>query len=308
MFTIAGQERRLEFVLKTLDAFHYEIAVDMKRIDSHQHFWQYNPEEHKWMTDEMKDLKKDFMPGNLVPLLRQIEFNGSVAVQARQSLAETNWLLKLARENDFIKGIVGWVDLLSPDIQEQLSKYVNEEKLVGVRHVVHDEADDNFMLRPAFINGIAALKEFNLTYDLLLFPKHLPVALKLVRMFTEQPFVVDHIAKPFIRKKEFSPWKEDLKELATFPNVYCKLSGLVTEASWNDWQEDDLKQYLDIVTEAFGTNRLMIGSDWPVCTLSANYVSTMDVVLNYTGQFQKESVDAILGGNCLDFYKIIGCK
>jgi L-fuconolactonase len=276
----------------------------MNRIDSHQHFWNYNPAEHVWMSDVMQVLKKDFSPLDLEPLLKEIGFDGCIAVQARQSLEETNWLLKLASENDFIKGVVGWVDLRSPDIYKQLSAYSNEKKLVGVRHVVHDEPDDNFMLLPAFQNGIAALKDFNLTYDLLLFPKHIPVALQLVEKFPEQSFVVDHIAKPFISKKQFSPWKEDLKELAKHPNVYCKLSGMVTEANWNDWKEDNFIPYLDIVTEAFGTNRIMIGSDWPVCTLSGNYSATMNIVINYANQFSKEISDGILGGNCFDFYKI----
>lgn len=276
----------------------------MKRIDSHQHFWQYNPLEHTWMTGVMEVLKKDFLPADLAPLLNQISFEGCIAVQARQSVEETNWLLKLADENNFIKGVVGWVDLRSPEIHKQLSEYSNEKKLVGVRHVVHDEPDGNFMLQPAFQNGIAALNEFNLTYDLLLFPKHLPVAVKLVEKFPKQSFVLDHIAKPFISKKKFSPWKEDLKELAKHPNVYCKLSGMVTETKWNDWKEDDFKPYLDIVTESFGTNRIMIGSDWPVCTLSGNYAATMNIVVNYSRQFSKEISDAILGGNCINFYKI----
>ncbi len=275
----------------------------MKRIDSHQHFWQYNPAEHIWMTDAMQVLKQNFMPADLDSLLPQIGFDGCIAVQARQSIEETNWLLKLANENDFIKGVVGWVNLRSPDIDEVLSGYANQKKLVGVRHVVHDEADDNFMLQPAFQNGIAALKEFNLTYDLLLFAKHIPVALQLVEKFPEQYFVVDHIAKPFISKKEFSPWKEDLKELAKHPNVFCKLSGMVTETKWNDWKADDFQQYLDIVAESFGTNRIMIGSDWPVCTLSGNYSSTMSIVINYANQFSKEISDGILGGNCINFYK-----
>jgi L-fuconolactonase len=276
----------------------------MKRIDSHQHFWQYNPAEHIWMTDAMQALKQDFMPRDLCPLLNQIGFDECIAVQARQSIEETNWLLRLADENDFIKGVVGWVDLRSPNIYDVLSGYANMKKLVGVRHVVHDEAEDDFMLQPAFQNGIAALKEYNLSYDLLLFPKHIPVAVKLVEKFPEQSFVVDHIAKPFISKREFSTWKDDLEELAKHSNVFCKLSGMVTEAKWNDWKESDFKQYLDIVTESFGTKRLMIGSDWPVCTLSGNYSSTMSVVINYANQFSTEIIDAILGGNCLNFYKL----
>jgi L-fuconolactonase len=276
----------------------------MNLIDSHQHFWQYDPAAHTWMTDAMPGLKRDFMPGDLAPLLNQIGFDGCIAVQARQSIDETNWLLKLAEGNEFIKGVVGWVDLRSPTIEQVLSRYSNQAKLVGVRHVVHDEADDNFMLHPAFQNGITALKEFNLNYDLLLFPKHIPVALKLVEKFPEQTFVLDHIAKPFISRMEISPWREDLKELAKHPNVFCKLSGMVTEAKWNQWKEDDFIPYLDIVTELFGTSRIMIGSDWPVCTLSGSYSDTMNVVINYTSQFSKEISDGILGGNCIEIYKL----
>jgi L-fuconolactonase len=276
----------------------------MKRIDSHQHFWQYNPAEHTWISDEMTGLRRDFLPGDLASLLGQIRFDGSIAVQARQSLVETDWLLKLSDENDFIKGVVGWVDLRSPDIAEVLVGYSRREKLVGVRHVVHDEPDDTFMLQPAFQNGIAALKEFGLTYDLLLFPRHLPVALKLVEKFPDQSFVVDHIAKPFIRGRKISPWMEDLKELAKHPNVFCKLSGMVTEATWYGWKDTDFKEYLDIVTEAFGTHRLMIGSDWPVCALSADYRTTMNIVIDYAAQFSEDACEAILGGNCIKFYKI----
>lgn len=276
----------------------------MVKIDSHQHFWQYNPKEHTWMSDQMSALKKDFLPDDLVPLLDQIQFDGCISVQARQSIAETNWLLKLSDEYDFIKGVVGWVDLCSPEIQETLGLYANRKKLKGVRHVVHDEPDNHFVLRPDFQNGIKALKEFNLTYDLLLFPKHIPVALKLVEKFPDQQFVVDHIAKPFIFKNERSPWKEDLNELAMNPNVFCKLSGMVTETKWGAWHEDDFRKYLDIVTESFGVGRIMIGSDWPVCTLSASYVDTMKIVINFTKQFSPEIIDSILGGNSCTFYNI----
>jgi L-fuconolactonase len=273
-------------------------------IDAHQHFWHYNPKEHTWMTEQMQLLKKDFLPDQLQPLLEQIGFGGCIAVQARQTIKETDWLLQLANQYDFIKGVVGWVDLRSPTIYKELSSYIHQNKLVGVRHVVHDEPDDNFMLLPSFQNGIAALKEFNLTYDLLLFPKHLNVAIKLVEKFPQQPFVLDHIAKPFISKKELSPWKEQLIELAKFSNVYCKLSGMVTETIWNNWTSYDFKPYLDIVMEAFGYNRVMIGSDWPVCTLSGSYHSTMNIVIDYAKQFSTEIKDAILGGNCINFYNI----
>jgi L-fuconolactonase len=272
-------------------------------VDAHQHFWQYNPAEHTWMNDAMTALKQDFYPDDLLPLLHEIGFGGCIAVQARQSLSETDWLLGLAKQYDFIQGVVGWVDLCSANISQQLENYASESKLLGVRHVVHDEADDNFMLQPAFQQGIAALRDFRLTYDLLLFPKHLPVATKLVDRFPDQLFVLDHLAKPFIERKLFSPWREDLFELAKYPNVYCKLSGMVTETKWGEWTKSDFSPYLDTIVEAFGTERIMIGSDWPVCTLSGSYQATMDIVIEYTRQFPEEVQSAILGGNCINFYQ-----
>ena len=274
------------------------------KLDSHQHFWNYDPAQHVWMTDAMGVLRRDYLPEDLKPLLRQIQCDGTIAVQARQMVEETDWLLKLAAEHDFIKGVVGWVDLRSPKLREQLEQYARDPKLVGVRHVVHDEPDDHFMLLPEFRRGIAQLREYGLTYDLLLFPKHLPVAVKLVSEFPDQPFVLDHIAKPAIRDGQISPWREDLKLLADFPNVFCKLSGLVTEAKWHQWQAKDFCRYLDIVIAAFGTDRLMIGSDWPVCVLSGDYVSTMRIVTDYVQQFSAGVRDAILGGNCARFYQL----
>ncbi|MEY4387652.1 MAG: hypothetical protein RLY20_2935 [Verrucomicrobiota bacterium] len=274
------------------------------RIDSHQHFWKYNPAHQVWMTDEMAVLRRDYLPEELSPLLKAVKFDSCIAVQARQMVEETEWLLELSDQHDFIKGVVGWMDLRSPKLREQLETYAKHPKLVGVRHVVHDEPDDNFMLLPEFRRGIAQLRDFGLTYDLLLFPKHLPVAVKLVAEFPEQPFVLDHIAKPRIGEKLFSPWQGDLARLAKFPNVSCKLSGLVTETHWQRWQAADFHRYLDIVVEAFGTNRVMIGSDWPVCTLSGDYVSTMNVVINHTQQFAPDVRAAILGGNCARFYGI----
>ena len=258
--------------------------------------------EHVWMDDRMTVLKRDYLPDDLKPLLAAAEFDGTVAVQARQKLEETRWLLELAEQNIFIKGVVGWVDLRSPELHAQLEKFAHHPKLVGVRHVVHDEPDDHFILRPEFRRGIAQLKEFGLTYDLLLFPKHLPVAVKLVQEFPTQSFVLDHIAKPRIGEKLHSPWREDLVALAKFPNVSCKLSGMVTEAKWKQWQPEDFHSYLDIVIEAFGPERVMIGSDWPVCTLSGDYAATMGVVTNYVQQFPAEVRDEILGGNCARFY------
>ncbi len=256
------------------------------------------------MTREMEVLRRDYLPDELTPLLKTIQFDGTIAVQARQMVEETEWLLELSEKHDFIKGVVGWVDLRSPKLREQLEMFAKHPKFVGVRHVVHDEPDDRFMLLPEFRRGLAQLHEFSLTYDLLLFPKHLPVAVKLVAEFPHQPFVLDHIAKPAMREGLFSPWQEDVRQLAEFPNVFCKLSGLVTEAKWKQWQVEDFHRYLDIVVAAFGTERLMIGSDWPVCTLSGDYASTMGVVTDYVRRFKPAIRAAILGGNCAHFYGI----
>lgn len=274
------------------------------RLDSHQHFWRYDAAQHTWMTNEMDVLRRDYSPGDLGPLLAGLGFTGSVVVQARQMPEETDWLLDLADRHEFIRGVVGWVDLRSPELRGQLERYAMRPKLVGVRHVVHDEPDDGFMLLPDFRRGISQLRDFNLTYDLLLFPRHLPAAVKLVEEFPGQPFVLDHIGKPEIRRRAQSPWKEGLRCLAAHPNVFCKLSGMVTEAQWGQWRAEDFRPYLDTVIEAFGTERVMIGSDWPVCLLSGSYASAMGVVTNYLGRFPEAVREGILGANCARFYGI----
>jgi L-fuconolactonase len=274
------------------------------RLDAHQHFWTYSPTEHTWMTDNMGTLKHDFLPQDLEPLLAGIGFDGCIAVQARQNLEETRWLLELAEQHSFIKGVVGWVDLRSDRLSAQLERFATHPKLVGVRHVVHDEVDDNFMLRADFRCGIAQLLDFNLTYDLLLFPKHLPVAVQLAKEFPQQPFVLDHIAKPSIAEGLVSPWREDLQTLANLPNVFCKLSGMVTEAKWNQWRPTEFHRYLDIVLDAFGSSRLMIGSDWPVCTLSGEYEPVMKIVVDYVQRLPLTAQAEILGDNCARFYQI----
>ena len=274
------------------------------RLDAHQHFWHYHPQQHVWMTDQMAVLRRDYLPTELAPLLQSLQFDGTIAVQARQMLEETEWLLQLSEQHDFIQGVVGWVDLRAPHVREQLERYARHPRLVGVRHVVHDEPDDRFMLLPEFRRGIAQLWAFDLTYDLLLFPRHLPVALDLVREYPEQPFVLDHIAKPAIRDGLLAPWDRDLRELARCANVWCKLSGLVTEARWKQWRPEDFHRYLDVVVEAFGTGRVMIGSDWPVCTLSGDYAAVLGIVLDYLQQFPAPVREAVLGGNCARFYGI----
>jgi L-fuconolactonase len=273
-------------------------------LDSHQHFWRYEPSRYPWISDAMPALRRDYLPDELAPLLRASGFDATVAVQARQDVEETEWLLALADRHAFVAGVVGWLDLCSTALPAQLERFAAHAKLVGVRHIVHDEPDDRFMLRPEFRRGIARLREHGLAYDLLLFPRHLEVALALVDEFPSQAFVLDHIAKPPIRDRLVSPWKQDLKRLAERPNVFCKLSGMVTEARWNEWRPEDFRPYLDVVVEAFGPERLMIGSDWPVCTLAGDYAATMRVVTDYVAALASAERAGILGGNCARFYGI----
>ncbi|WP_226527201.1 amidohydrolase family protein [Metabacillus niabensis] len=274
------------------------------KIDAHHHFWRYNDKEFGWIDDDMSELKRDFLPEDLKTRLTSIHFDGTIVVQARQSLEETKWLLELAQKFDFIKGVVGWVDLCSPDVTKQLNQFANNSYLRGIRHVIHDEADDQFMLSEEFQRGISVLKDFSLTYDLLLFPKHIPYALQLVEKFPEQLFVLDHIGKPDIKNKEISFWKENLTKLAEYKNVYVKVSGMVTEADWKNWRKEDFKVYLDRVFHAFGPERVMIGSDWPVCTVSESYEAVMGIVLDYVKQYASDYENQILGENCSRFYSL----
>jgi L-fuconolactonase len=256
------------------------------------------------MTDEMASIRRDFLPADLKPLLDGLGFDGCVAVQARQNLEETRWLLELAGRHDFIRGVVGWVDLRSPQLASQLGEFAGKEKLVGVRHIVQDEPDDDFIRREDFRRGIAELEEFDLAYDVLIYPRQLGAAIRLVEEFPNQRFVLDHIAKPAIANGKMEPWQTGLRPLAQAPNLYCKLSGMVTEARWNGWHVADFHPYLDAVFEAFGPGRLMIGSDWPVCTLSASYESAMGIVCDYIQQFPAADQEGILGGNCARFYRL----
>ncbi len=278
--------------------------LQIMRIDAHQHFWKYVPAMYGWISDAMPDLKRDFLPDDLKPLLAANGFDGSIAVQARQDQDETLWLLDLAHRNDFIKGVVGWVDLCSPELPIILDQFADQSKLVGVRHILQDEPDDEFMLRRDFRRGIARLAEQGLTYDLLLHPRHLPVAVKLVQEFPQQRFVVDHIAKPRIADSLMEPWGRDIRELAKFENVWCKLSGMVTEARWKRWSPHDFRPYLDIVFEAFGPQRLMVGSDWPVCTLSARYDETIRLIAEYLKDLLPQQRDSIQGNNAAHFYNL----
>jgi L-fuconolactonase len=272
------------------------------KIDSHQHFWRYDPVRHDWITDAMAVLKRDFLPPDLN---RELQVNGigaSVAVQADQSEGETLFLLDLAKRYAVIAGVVGWVDLCADNLPERLEHFSRNDKLCGFRHVLQDEPDDRFMLRKAFVRGIATLGELDFTYDILIYPRQLPAAIELVQKFPEQPFVVDHIAKPPIKSHETTTWAQNIREIAAAPNVFCKLSGMVTEADWSHWTEDNFRPYLDIVFEAFGPDRLMFGSDWPVCLLAGNYGQVKQIIETCVQKLSGAEKDNIFGSNAARFY------
>jgi L-fuconolactonase len=272
------------------------------KVDAHQHFWIYNPREYGWMGSGMGILKRDYLPPDLAPLLKPAAIDGTVAVQARQCLEESHWLLELADQYPFIKAVVGWVDLCSPRVDEQLSIFARHAKFRGVRHIVHDEPDDQFMRREDFVRGIGRLANYGLTYDLLLFPRQLPVACELVKRFPKQPFVVDHLAKPLIKARELSPWEAHIRRLATFPTVFCKISGMVTEADWQHWKSADFTPYLDVIFECFGPKRVMVGSDWPVCTLAARHDEVMQIVADFLKKLSMNEQVAVWGENAQRFY------
>jgi L-fuconolactonase len=274
------------------------------RIDAHQHFWKYDPVRDGWITEEMPVIKRDFFPEDLQPLLEENGFDGSVAVQADQSETETNFLLAFAKKNSFIKGVVGWIDLGNENSNETLSYYRQFNLLKGFRHVLQGEKDRAFMLRPAFMKGIGALKEFNFTYDILIFPDQLQYIPEFVRNFPGQKFVIDHIAKPYIQDKEINDWKKDIMAAAAHENVYCKISGLITEADWKNWKEGDLTPYLDVVVEAFGMDRIMFGSDWPVCLLAGSYNAVVNIVTTYFSSFTENEKQKIFGTNAIEFYNL----
>jgi|SRR5581483_8628475 len=274
------------------------------RIDAHQHFWRYRPEEYGWIDNSMACLRRDFLPEDLCPELERAGFDGAIAVQARQTLEETRWLLDLAIGSPFIVGVVGWVDLRSPDVKAQLAEFRGNRKLLGVRHIVQSEPDDRFLLQPDFLRGVGALEEFGLTYDILIYPRHLPVAREFVLRFPRQRFVLDHLAKPLIKSGSLHPWSAEIKALAQFPNVFCKLSGLVTEADWKNWKPEQISPYLDVALECFGPQRLMIGSDWPVCTVAATYSQAISLVTDYLGRYSSEVQDAVLGGTAARLWKL----
>jgi len=271
------------------------------RIDAHQHFWQYNPVRDAWITDQMAILKKDFLPQQLAPALHANNMQGCITVQADQSEAETLFLLDLASQHEMIQGVVGWVDLCSDNLPGRLEFFSKYPKLCGFRHIVQAEPDERCMLRPAFLRGIERLQEFGFTYDVLIYARQLPAAIELVAKYPEQLFVIDHIAKPAIKEKQYDLWARDLRTIAQGRNVYCKVSGLVTEADWQHWRREDFKPYLDAVFEAFGAEKVMFGSDWPVCLLAANYEQVVDIVADHVCGLDVDT-DKIFGLNAAHFY------
>lgn len=274
------------------------------RLDAHQHFWHYDPVKDNWITDEMSVLKRDYLPEYLMPELAAHGLGGCIAVQADQSEKESFFLLALAEVCPAIKGVVGWVDLRAESCAAQLDYFSQFPHLCGFRHIVQAEPDDDFMLGEGFLRGIGYLKNLGFTYDILIYPRQLGAAIKLVEKYPDQPFVIDHIAKPLIKDKVLTPWEQQIKAIATCPNVYCKVSGLITEADWRAWRPDDFKPYLDIIFAAFGTDRLMFGSDWPVCLLAGSYRQVIELIEDYTRGFTHEEKEKIFGLNAMQFYGI----
>lgn len=273
------------------------------RVDAHQHFWNYNPVRDTWITPDMHVLRRDYLPGDLEPILACHRFDGCVAIQADQSDAETRFLLRLANEHPFIKGVVGWINLQASNLSEQLAQYRGQEKLKGFRHIVQAEPD-GFLLQPDFVRGVATIGRAGYVYDLLVYHHQLPRALAFLERLPEQRIVLDHIGKPGIRKREFEEWANTIRQFASFPEVYCKLSGLVTEAGGQAWKPDDFTPYLEHVVACFGIDRILFGSDWPVCLVAASYATQLDVITRFTEPFSDVDKQKVFGENAERFYNL----
>ena len=274
------------------------------RVDTHQHFWIYNQEEYKWIDASMTKLQRNFLPSHLYREFKKNGIDFCVSVQARQTIQETKWLLELAQNNSFIKGVVGWVDLKSNSVEQELEQFAAYKKFKGVRHVLQDEDDDRYMLSSDFKKGISQLEKYGLTYDILIYPRHIKYACALVCEFPNQKFIVDHLAKPLMKEGKIEPWKKDIRKLAKADNVFCKLIGMVTEANWNSWKHEDFIPYMEIILEAFGPNRLLFGSDWPVCTVAAKYEQVLEIVTNFISSLSPAEQAYIMGQNAIDFYNL----
>jgi L-fuconolactonase len=275
------------------------------RIDAHQHFWKYDPVQYSWINDEMWVIRRDYAPTDLLPLLQAAGMDGCVTVQVNQSEEENEELLELAARHDFIKGVVGWVDLRNPAVEERLEWYRAKPKIKGFRHILQGERDRALMLKPGFKRGIGLLKKFGYTYDILIFPDQLGYTRDFVASFPDQPFIIDHIAKPYIKDRYITEeWKDAIRAVAAFPNVSCKISGMVTEADWKHWKPEHFKPYLDTVVDAFGPKRIVFGSDWPVCLVAAAYEQVLAIVEDYFSTFSADERAAFFGGNAAEFYDL----
>ena len=272
------------------------------KIDAHVHFWNYDPVRDSWM-DGMDVLHKNYLPKNLLPTLANAGIDGVVAVQAEQSETETIFLKSLADANPIIKGVVGWVHFANEHIEERLEYFSQFPVIKGFRHIAQGEPD-GFLIEENFIRGIKAVSKYNYTYDVLIYPHQLKDALKMMLQFPKQLFVIDHCAKPDIKNNSLTNWMELIKEIAQLPNVYCKLSGLLTEANWKQWKPEEFYPFLDVVFTAFGTNRLLFGSDWPVLLLSGDYMEWSGLLKRYMDNFSQKEIDAVFGLNALKFYSL----
>jgi len=273
-------------------------------IDSHQHFWNYEPLKHAWIDENMSTIRKDFLPNDLEQVYAENEIDGCVAIQADQTLVETDFLLKLASNNNFIKGVVGWVDLRASNIETVLETYKEQKKLKGFRHVVQGEPDHNFLLRPNFLKGISVLEKYDYTYDILVFPHQLGATLEFVKQFPNQKFVIDHIAKPYIKDGFYEGWATLMKAIAKHENVYCKISGMVTEADYNNWTQLHLQPYMELVLKSFGSKRVLYGSDWPVCLVAGNYAQIKKIVTDFISELSETEQSNIMGHNAIQFYNL----
>ncbi len=276
----------------------------MRIIDSHQHFWKYNPAKHTWINNQMSVLKKDFLPGDLEIVFQENQVHGCVAVQADQSEAETTFLLDLADQSKIVKGVVGWIDLCSPELSQRLEKFRNHTKLCGFRHIVQDEPDPNFMLKDEFQKGLELLTPLGYTYDILIFPTQMDAAIETVKNHPKLKFVIDHIAKPNIKSGKIDVWAKKLARLASYDQVYCKVSGIITEADWDQWNYDEIKPYLDVVFSVFGVDRILFGSDWPVCLLAGSYSDVKNIVARYISELNDSDQEKIWSGNTIEFYNL----
>jgi len=273
-------------------------------IDAHQHFWHYDPQRHGWITDAMSAIRRDFLPSQFESECVANGVDASVLVQVDQTEAETRFLLQLAEQYPRIAAVIGWIDLLAPSLAERLQYFSQFQKLHGFRHIAQAEPDDRFLVQRAFLDGISLLRQFNFVYEILIYPRQLPAAIELASHLPDQPFVLDHLAKPFIKARCLEPWATHMRILAQSKNVQCKLSGMVVEADWHAWKPADFRPYLDVVFDAFGPERLMFGSDWPVCLLAGSYARVKELVADYVGRNCPQHKEKIFGDNAARFYQL----